>query len=94
MIRLAFLSGTPEQSQSRAHSDSSQPSEPEFQIIENFGPCSTLLDSSLNRAETRVKRLGTLVELVSEFLVFYLELYYLVDSRNPRSFGWNSRFIE
>ena len=89
----AFLYGTPEQSQSRAHSDSSQPSWPEFQInVESFDLSSTLLDSSWTRAEARVRRVGTLVEPGSKLLTFLSGT--LVYSRNSRSFSWNSRFLE
>ena len=60
------------QSQCRAHSDSSQPSWPDFQIsVESFDPSSTLLDWSLILAEARVRRVGTRVETLD---VLYLEL--------------------
>ena len=51
------------------------PLDPEFQKnVESIDPSPTLLDSSLNRAEARVRRVGTLVKLGSKLLTFYLEL--------------------
>ena len=94
------------QSQSRAYSNSSQPSSPEFQInVESVGPSSTLFYSRLNRAGAMVSKVGNLVEFRSKlsrppdgeiegcFMLLHYHYMSRVTQKGPLEYFLMQRFI-